>query len=122
MSCESMAQNELTWKHRMIYLQSNDQDLVNEQIAHFRNHEKELDERKIIVFTRIDKSILKGLEMEKALLPNELRQVPKNIFFTLIGLDGGIKMSSQGIVHLEKLNNIIDGMPMRQNELKLREY
>ena len=36
----------------------------------------------------------------------------------LIGLDGGIKLRQTKLVSLDKLFTLIDGMPMRRNELK----
>ena len=38
----------------------------------------------------------------------------------LIGLDGGAKLTSDEVVPIEKLFGLIDGMPMRQREIRQR--
>jgi len=46
--------------------------------------------------------------------------IPKKDVFTirLIGLDGGIKLEQNRVLSSEKLFTVIDGMPMRKNEIR----
>ncbi|MEM6846738.1 MAG: DUF4174 domain-containing protein [Pseudomonadota bacterium] len=39
----------------------------------------------------------------------------------LIGLDGGAKLTSDEVVPIERLFDLIDGMPMRQREIRQQE-
>ena len=48
--------------------------------------------------------------------------VPDSQFrVVLIGLDGGAKLTSDEVVPTQRLFGLIDGMPMRQREIRQRE-
>jgi hypothetical protein len=116
-----MAQNEYRWKNRIIYLQSSNFDLVNAQLEQFKNNQTELDERKMIIFVKVGNSVYKGINLQETTLPALLINIDKDYFFTLIGLDGGVKIQERTVVKFHRLKNTVDAMPMRQSELRIKE-
>lgn len=85
------------WKNRLIVVKTNDDGFWKKQKDFFDLDRKGTTERKLLI----------------------LRRAPeKNKPFTvqLIGLDGGIKFTSEEMVTKEKIFAMIDAMPMRRSE------
>ena len=57
---------------------------------------------------------------DKAKLFKRYKIVPDKFTFVLIGKDGGEKFRSSKIVSLQALFALIDGMPMRKDEMRKR--
>jgi hypothetical protein len=68
------------------------------------------------------KSMRNGVPLEdiqnRALLDSLRLEPPYAASVWLVGLDGGIKLQSAEPVDLQQVFQLIDGMPMRQNELR----
>ncbi|SOE20422.1 protein of unknown function [Spirosomataceae bacterium TFI 002] len=120
-SITTMAQKDFRWENRIIYLQSPSFDLVNAQLDQFKNRSAELDERKMIIFVKVGNSVYEGLKLKETTLPTSLKRIDQAYFFTLIGLDGGVKIQENEVVAFSKLRNTVDAMPMRQSELRSQE-
>lgn len=107
------------WKERVLILKggSEDYELVENQFNQIRKFEKELLERKLVLYkcvaakcTYYDfKEKLRFFKIEK----------PITIFsLELIGLDGGKKFESKTIENAKIIFDLIDSMPMRRSEAK----
>lgn len=112
-------------KHRILIISTNDKnnaDFIN-QIELLKNKSIEFEERKLKVFQALPNFIKSDFD-ENWSPSKDLYQkfnTEKAAFkIVLIGLDRGIKVSQTAILSVEKLFTIIDGMPMRKRELKLK--
>lgn len=109
------------WENRLvvIFTQDNDNSLFQKQLKELIENEEGLLERKILVYNVLPERYKIGLQKEIKWEKNTnyiLRDVPFEI--SLIGLDGGIKLSQMEILTAEKLFGIIDQMPMRRIEIE----
>lgn len=80
-------------------------------------------ERRMVLYEIIaGKSMRNGVPLEdiqnRALLDSLQLEPPYAASVWLVGLDGGIKLQSAEPVDLQQVFQLIDGMPMRQNELR----
>ncbi len=113
------------WQNRLLILVDNEanSDKMLTQLARLKKDKTGLEERKLIVYQFSQKGYRKGLSNK-----NEWLTITNTTnFFTkkttafriyLIGLDGGIKMQKQNPVNISTIFSLIDGMPMRQAELR----
>ena len=111
------------WKNRVLLVYTDDinsEDFKNQTLI-LEEHEKELLERKLIVY-RFSKDIYNFNFEKKWKTSNSLYKKYvnnlKSFKVLLIGLDGGIKLTQNSVLKSDKLFTIIDGMPMRKRELK----
>ncbi len=123
--------NEHKWKNRVLIIQTSN-ELSNgyqNQLIEFINLDQEFKERKLVVYKIIrDKYKMTNYQNKKPdnswktstkLYNNNLDE--KDSFkVILIGLDGGIKLEQTTILKKEELFRIIDSMPMRMEELRIR--
>ena len=111
------------WENRVLQIFTDDKnsDAFKHQIAILSEHKKGLEERKLVVYQFSKNEVTKNFN-EVWSASNSLfkKYVKDNERFKviLLGLDGGIKLEQNSILSPEKLFAIIDGMPMRRNELK----
>lgn len=111
------------WKNRLvlIFVDDTSTELLNNQVNLLKNKNSELNERKLKVYQ------FSGNNFKDSFYSNwkESTLKSKNFFskkekfkVILIGLDGHIKHQQNRILSTKKLFEIIDVMPMRQNELQ----
>lgn len=119
---QSLSQHQ--WENRVILLFAPDfqNQTLERQLDLFQKNEKELADRKLIVYQITPDEVKKEGELlkNKRELKEEWKKfsIKKNEFtFILIGLDGGEKMRSLEVVPLDKLFAKIDRMPMRRSEI-----
>jgi hypothetical protein len=111
------------WKNRVLLVFTQDTNAPNfkKQIDELKKNGKGLKNRKLIVYQIAKDSFRTGftnLKWEKT--PNSFVNFKdKNSTFSvvLIGLDGGIKLKQKRFLSCIDLFNIIDVMPMRQQEI-----
>ena len=113
------------WNQRVLLVISEDHtsELLQEQLDELQQQSEGMKERKLVVcILHPDKY---GILNDDAILWVDYAELynmynPDNIAFKteLIGLDGGTKLQTTELLTTEKLFAIIDGMPMRQRELK----
>ena len=111
------------WENRVLMVFTDDKDSkkFKEQIELLKNEKEGLEERKLIVFQVLPNFF--NFNFEKRWNPSpsfHQKYNPEKADFKiiLIGLDGGIKLHQNEILTTEKLFAIIDGMPIRKNELR----
>ncbi|PQB06122.1 hypothetical protein BST83_02180 [Polaribacter filamentus] len=88
-----------------------------------KNKSTEFEERELKVFQALPNFFKSDSDENWSQSPDLYQKfnTEKTAFkIVLIGLDRGIKVSQTAILSVEKLFTIIDGMPMRQRELKLK--
>jgi len=113
------------WQNRLLII-VDDQANSNKrstQLATLKKDQVGLTERKLIIYQFSPKGYRKGVSNNSDWLnitpeSNPLPQNNKGFNVYLIGLDGGIKMQQQNPVNLSTIFALIDGMPMRQAELR----
>lgn len=101
--------DDLRWKNRIILVNTTDEiSRFDDQIANLAKNEKGVKERKIVILKSTDYKLSRSIV-------NELNKAD----FILIGLDGGVKGNSLTPYKADELFGIIDGMPMRRNEINV---
>lgn len=111
------------WKNRVIILYAEDQyqDLLEQQFNVLNDNPILLVERKLVIYKCNQESCLfYDLSNDVQVLP-KLEMKQKEFQFTLIGLDGSVKLSSQELVTKDQLFALIDSMPMRKQEIKQKQ-
>lgn len=88
------------WQKRLILVTTKDDTLWNKQNEIIKNCQEEADERKLIVLRNTSKESQEVFKVQ------------------LIGLDGGVKYSSDIPFSCEKVFALIDAMPMRKQEIR----
>lgn len=113
------------WQNRLLLIINNTDDSAKSktQLSLLKQDIPGLKERKLLVYQFSEKSYKKGLSDTTSWLPTTsntaIPQISNNPFSVyLIGLDGGIKMKKHKVVNLSTIFSLIDGMPMRQAELR----
>ncbi|TXE12380.1 DUF4174 domain-containing protein [Algoriphagus aquimarinus] len=113
------------WKNRVIIVHSNDSTspLFKSQILELKEHQKGLEERRLIIYQTTTEQFKKGLREDANWhkSENDLQHIKKSetVFeVTLLGLDGGIKLRKNELLTCEELFATIDQMPMRRSEIK----
>lgn len=111
------------WKNRVLLVISDNKSNVDfaNQTQLLKDKSLELIERKLIVY-QITKNAYSYNYNQSWILSTKLYRKHNKEKATfkviLIGLDGGIKLKQTSILSEKKLFTIIDGMPMRKQELK----
>jgi hypothetical protein len=113
------------WKHRLVLIfapSSTDRSYLKQK-DEFEEKEDELNDRDIIVFELIE---IGPSMMGEKLLTNEQQSYLRQKFevhvedydFVLIGKDGTVKLRAKQVVASSDLFDLIDRMPMRQEEMR----
>jgi hypothetical protein len=111
------------WKDRVLLIfahDKNSEDLKN-QWKLLLEDKNELADRKLVVYSFTKNEVRFNFEdnwKTSSDLYNSYIKNDAQFKILLIGLNGGIKIEEISTITLEKLFAIIDGMPMRRNELK----
>lgn len=111
--------SDYTWKHRIIILSDTDAEFENAKpaLTSISAYKEKLKDRDIILFLHRN-----GQFYSTGLKPVGVKttaSIPKNFTgYLLIGKDGGIKAKKSYPIHPEAIFTLIDGMPMRQAELR----
>ncbi len=116
------------WQNRVLVIQSS--DIQNEfyinQLSQFIDQEKELADRKMIIYELINNQY-RLTDYSKTLLVSEWKSLglksmdirgSDDFKVTLLGLDGEKKLEQNELLKAKELYRIIDSMPMRQSELR----
>ena len=112
------------WKDRLllVIVDSYESKSLQKQLALFKDTEKELAERKLVVYQTTPFDYKEGMQSSKSLkgssLYQQYNQQKKDFKLILIGLDGGVKESYFNPTPPAEIYDIIDQMPMRQQELR----
>jgi hypothetical protein len=121
----SMDLTPFAWKNRLLLMFAPD-----DRNSHLKKLKTEIDRRQFEVDDR-DLVVFEVLESGPSLMgPTELGQteadalrdrfkIPRNAFMVvLVGKDGGVKLKSDERVTIDDVFDLIDSMPMRQNEMR----
>ena len=116
------------WQNRVLVIQSS--DIQNEfyinQLSQFIDQEKELADRKMIIYELINNQY-RLTDYSKTLLVSEWKSLglksmdirgSDDFKVSLLGLDGEKKLEQNELLKAKELYRIIDSMPMRQSELR----
>ncbi len=120
------------WENRILILKTKDKDSIKyqKQLEAIGNSINDLAERKLILYQIIDDEyeqidFKENQSTKKGKVSPELYKKTLNedeaFEIILIGLDGGVKLQKTDILLIEDLNRIIDSMPMRQQEMKMKK-
>ncbi len=112
------------WKNRLILIFADEgYSTYNRQLAMLNTSLKALKEREVIVFSFFDEVYIASLgESLPPSISNAYRQyfgIEKEKFtLLLIGKDGGVKLKKDTLTNAQSIVDLIDSMPMRQQEMK----
>jgi hypothetical protein len=117
----------------LVFAPSYKDPLFQQQVAMLQHHQEELKDRDLILIAVLvhagnaaGPGTLRTLHAPTASDTDQLAlrsrfHVPQDRFaVVLIGKDGGEKLQKHTPVTIEKLNSIIDAMPMRKDEMRSR--
>ena len=116
--------DEYQWKNRLVIILTDnmEQEDYLAQLEELKSDSEGMKERKLLVFSTTPNTYRKGVsesEWEKSeKLYKRYKKSDAPFEVLLIGLDGGIKVRKTAIFKTEDLFAMIDGMPMRQSEIK----
>lgn len=128
MNSVSIGQNleNYQWENRVLLVFSDtkmNKDLVK-QLAFLAKEKEGLQERKLKIITYSENSYAEDFNskwMSSTIDLNEFKDASQNKYSVfLIGLDGGIKHSQTTPITTKTLFSIIDVMPMRKRELRIK--
>jgi bifunctional DNA-binding transcriptional regulator/antitoxin component of YhaV-PrlF toxin-antitoxin module len=119
----------LQWKKRLLLIfaadnaQSNFQSLANE----ISSRQADVDDRDLVVLEILESGTSRmnrsRIEPQKgASIRKQLGIAPDEFTVILVGKDGGIKLKRNDQVRLEEIFQLIDSMPMRQDEMSQNSY
>ncbi|MEA1785364.1 DUF4174 domain-containing protein [Arenibacter sp. GZD96] len=113
------------WKDRVLIVFSTNVTNPNflHQISVLQHDIQGMNERKLVVYQCMPKQYKMGLQNKStwrngAQWYQRYKKEKSDFEIVLIGLDGGVKLRKTQWVSLETLFTLIDGMPMRQAELR----
>ncbi|MDC7994206.1 DUF4174 domain-containing protein [Altibacter sp. HG106] len=111
---------ELQWEHRIICITSEtfEDAKATTQIDLVTKDEAGRKERQLLVLHCTDSFCRNALT--KASITGAPPKETNGFSVRLIGLDGGVKFSSETPVSLEKFYELIDQMPMRRAEMRTK--
>ena len=107
------------WKNRILVLFENDSNSkkLNNTLNTIKKNTAEFKERDLLVFIYTDELFF-DINGKATNLKNSTTLPKSHDGYILIGKDGGIKATEPYPIQLEKLWDLIDGMPMRKNEMR----
>ena len=112
------------WKDRLLLVifDSYENTALQKQLTLFKDTEKELIERKLLIYQITPSDYKEGLQSSKPLKGSSLYQQynpeKKEFKLILIGLDGGVKETYFSPTPPAEIYGVIDQMPMRQQEIR----
>lgn len=111
------------WKNRIILLKETnlDSDWLNAQAKRLQSDFGELNKRELVVFIVADEKVYDLEHNETDLNADTItEQYSLGDFqgLVLIGKDGGVKLKEAFIVNTKTIFELVDSMPMRQQESK----
>ena len=122
LSMYSQELQDYKWKNRIILIISSSEksEIFNKQINALEEDHTALEERKLILFKILPSKFKINLEEWKqdSNLYDAYNPDKEDFKIILIGLDGGIKLNKDSFKSRSELFALIDGMPMRQAELR----
>lgn len=95
------------WKNRVIIVFSENDVLAQKQLSTFKEDQAGMDDRDLVVFMNPVSQEMK-----------DLKSTDHFFEVVLIGKDGTVKKRKDALMTTEELFAIIDGMPMRQSEMR----
>jgi len=115
------------WENRILLIHSTNQnsETYQKQLAILQKNESGLKERKLLIYQLKGEEYQTGITFTnkwKKIEHQSIKDIQKNIDadfeVILIGLDGRIKLSQNSILSSNNLFSLIDGMPMRRQEIE----
>jgi hypothetical protein len=116
------------WKNRIIlvFAPASDSDAYERQMREFEGQEDGILDRDLIILELFEKGESRAGDrcLSERVAPRMRRQfdvVAGEFSIILIGKDGTVKLRSNHPVATSKLFGLIDAMPMRQEEMRIKE-
>ena len=111
------------WENRvlLVFTHIKNDEIFNKQISNLLKEKKGLTERKLIIYQFVKDQYSINFDSKwllSSLKKRKYKAESENFKVVLIGLDGGVKLEQTSFLSTKKLFTIIDGMPMRRNEIR----
>jgi hypothetical protein len=114
------------WENRVLLVFSDDKNSIQlrKQIDVLSKERKGLEERKLKIYQFSENQFTTDFNtiwFSSEFNTKKYKRGSEDFKVVLIGLDGGVKLKQTTVLSPEKLFAIIDGMPMRRQELKSKQ-
>ena len=114
------------WEHRILVVQDYTEDGIDlsQQLEEISKDIPGLIERKFLVYKVTRKGFQEGLDSQSDWNPWKeegfpvCRQGDISFCVQIVGLDGGVKWTSNNVTSMKVIFEIVDAMPMRSAELR----
>ena len=124
---EAMIPEDYAWKNRVILLfaAQADNNLLEQQYSALQADTEEISERDLLIFYVLPDKVSgngmsQGVQSAKR-LRNQYHIKNEEFCVILIGKDGSEKLRRNNLVEPHELYALIDGMPMRRQEMKTKK-
>ena len=124
----SLDLSQFQWKNRLLFLFAPNRDhpffdVLNKSLT---THQAEVADRDLVIFERLESGPssmnTNSLDPQTAQSLRDKFDIARSEFTViLIGKDGGIKLKRHDKILLQDVFDLIDAMPMRQNEVRQRK-
>ena len=106
------------WKNRLILIFAPhiENELYKEQLTEFENTADDAAERNLVILDIYPGGKFTAEEIKE--LQSELAVKPEGFSVLLLGKDGLVKMHEKKAVKAQVIYDLIDSMPMRQQEIR----
>ena len=114
------------WQDRVLIIFAEEEGghLLKKQMEMLQSDEEGLEDRKLVIYSVNGSAYRKGIQSDQWISGSDTFRkfidAGDKFKVILIGLDGGIKIRQNEVLTLDKLFSTIDAMPMRRNELRVR--
>ncbi|MCC5919666.1 MAG: DUF4174 domain-containing protein [Cyclobacteriaceae bacterium] len=108
----NLSLGEYRWENRVLLVYASSEEAIEAQVESLQKDKNGMADRKLKYF-----SFLLPLRGE---VPDQV-QASSDPELILIGLDGQVKRRFQGFTQLDDIYELIDQMPMRQQEIRRRK-
>ena len=115
------------WEDRLVLVFTEDKasGRYAQQLDELKSDKEGLDERKLVIYSITPTLVRKGWENGEWEVSNgslhKFKEGKGDFEVVLLGLDGRVKLRQDQLLKRDILYDLIDGMPMRQLELKNRD-
>ena len=120
--------SQFQWKNRLLFLFAPDANHPDfKKLQHdITGQPDEVKDRNLVIFELFEQdtsriNLVPTDQQTAASIRNQFSVPSQEFTIILVGKDGGVKLKREGYVSLATVYDLIDSMPMRQNEMRQRK-
>ncbi len=120
--------DQFQWKKRLLFLFAPDAShpIFRNLNSEIKKQKAEVEDRDLVVFEVLEKgpSRMGRTQLDRQVadsMRNRFKAPQQKFTLILVGKDGGVKMRRHDPANLKEVFELIDSMPMRQNEMRQKK-